>query len=85
MGLVVDDVTQTVLDDHSGKQIPYPYFRDVVFCSSKGKRSPVDKEFFFLGGIVGKCTKDSFQITSPGNAGSPVICGYNTGQHSEYF
>ena len=30
LGLVVDDVTQTVLDDHSGKQIPYPYFKATV-------------------------------------------------------
>ena len=26
---------------------------------------------------------DTFSITAPGNVGSPVICGYNTGQHSE--
>ena len=37
----------------------------------------------FLGGVVGDCHGDVFQIGSPGNVGSPVICGYNTGQHSE--
>ena len=37
----------------------------------------------FPGGVVGDCYGDIFQIGSPGNVGSPVICGYNTGQHSE--
>ena len=37
----------------------------------------------FPGGVVGDCYGDVFQIGSPGNVGSPVICGYNTGQHSE--
>lgn len=27
---------------------------------------------------------DQFSVTSPGNRGSPIICGTNTGQHSEY-
>jgi len=30
---------------------------------------------------TGACTTDSFTITSPGNVGSPLICGKNTGQH----
>jgi len=33
------------------------------------------------GGNIGDCIGDSFQITSPGNVASPVICGFNTGQH----
>jgi len=33
------------------------------------------------GGVVGDCRGDIFSITSPGNSGSPVICGYNTDQH----
>ncbi|XP_059089365.1 uncharacterized protein LOC131885355 [Tigriopus californicus] len=33
------------------------------------------------GGAIGDCTTDSFSITSPGNMGSPVICGTNTDQH----
>ncbi|XP_059079183.1 uncharacterized protein LOC131877512 isoform X2 [Tigriopus californicus] len=34
-----------------------------------------------LGGAIGDCTKDSFSVTSPGQSGSPVICGFNSGQH----
>jgi len=33
------------------------------------------------GSDVGDCTMDTFSVTAPGNVGSPVICGYNTGQH----
>ncbi|TRY61781.1 hypothetical protein TCAL_16302 [Tigriopus californicus] len=33
------------------------------------------------GGSIGDCTEDSFSLTSPGNIGSPLICGVNTGQH----
>ncbi|XP_059089773.1 uncharacterized protein LOC131885674 isoform X2 [Tigriopus californicus] len=33
------------------------------------------------GGAIGDCTTDSFSVTSPGNYGSPLICGFNTGQH----
>lgn len=39
----------------------------------------------FLGGALGDCTNDQFSITSPGNMGSPIICGFNTGQHSKMF
>ena len=35
------------------------------------------------GGSIGDCTKDSFTVGTPGNRGSPVICGFNTGQHSK--
>ena len=38
---------------------------------------------FNAGSDVGDCATDTFSITSPGGVGSPVICGYNTGQHSE--
>ena len=34
------------------------------------------------GGSIGQCATDAFSITAPGNAGSPEICGFNTGQHS---
>ncbi len=37
------------------------------------------------GGAVGDCATDTFSVTSPGNRGSPVICGFNTGQHSWNF
>ena len=33
---------------------------------------------------TGACTTDAFTITSPGNVGSPLICGLNTGQHSKF-
>ncbi|XP_059088780.1 uncharacterized protein LOC131884901 [Tigriopus californicus] len=33
------------------------------------------------GGAIGDCVTDSFSVTSPGNTASPVICGFNTGQH----
>jgi len=33
------------------------------------------------GGGVGDCVTDTFTVTSPGNAGPPVICGKNSGQH----
>ncbi len=33
------------------------------------------------GGAIGDCVTDSFSITAPGEVGSPVICGFNTGQH----
>ena len=36
------------------------------------------------GGAIGDCAVDSFVINSPGNKGSPEICGLNTGQHSKY-
>ena len=35
------------------------------------------------GGAYGQCTMDTFQVTGSGGA-SPVICGSNDGQHSEF-
>lgn len=35
------------------------------------------------GDAIGGCLTDQFSIASPGNVGSPVICGTNTGYHSE--
>ena len=35
--------------------------------------------------VLGACVIDTFSISSQGNAGSPIICGFNTGQHSMYF
>ena len=37
------------------------------------------------GGAIGDCTTDTFSVTSPGNRGSPIICGFNTGQHSKVW
>ncbi|TRY80030.1 hypothetical protein TCAL_16034 [Tigriopus californicus] len=31
---------------------------------------------------IGDCLTDSFVLSSPGNTASPVICGFNSGQHS---
>ncbi len=36
------------------------------------------------GGAIGDCETDSFSIAAPGNVGSPVICGFNDGQHSNF-
>ena len=33
---------------------------------------------------VGACATDTFTITTPGSQGPPLICGTNTGYHSEY-
>jgi hypothetical protein len=34
---------------------------------------------------TGSCTvADSFQMTSSSGANPPVICGFNTGQHSKF-
>jgi len=35
-----------------------------------------------IGSAIGDCLTDQFSVTSPGNRGSPIICGFNTGQHS---
>ena len=37
-----------------------------------------------LGNSIGDCISDSFVVETPGNIGTPVICGYNTGQHGIY-
>ncbi len=34
-------------------------------------------------GAVGDCATDAFAVSSPGGVGTPVICGINTGQHSQ--
>ena len=39
--------------------------------------------YHYLGGGIGDCVTDSFVFSAPGNRGSPVICGINTGQHSK--
>lgn len=41
--------------------------------------------FVLLAGAIGDCLTDAFSIKSPGKIGSPVICGTNTGYHSEYI
>ena len=36
-----------------------------------------------IGGALGDCTSDTFTFTTAGGTGAPLICGFNTGQHSE--
>lgn len=36
-----------------------------------------------FGASIGDCTTDTFVVSSPGRVGTPVICGDNSGQHSE--
>ena len=31
---------------------------------------------------AGQCLMDQFMVTSPGNPAPPVICGVNSGEHS---
>ena len=37
-----------------------------------------------VGAQLGDCATDQFSVTGA-RGGSPVICGKNTGQHSEYL
>ena len=39
--------------------------------------------FGFTGAAIGDCTTDSFMLSTPGNKGSPVICGTNKDQHGK--
>ena len=34
------------------------------------------------GATAGQCLMDTFMVTSPGNPTPPVICGVNSGEHS---
>ena len=34
---------------------------------------------------AGVCNTDSFAVTSPGGASTPIICGVNTDEHSKFF
>ena len=38
---------------------------------------------FPIGSALGDCVDDTFSVTSSAGRGSPVICGYNTDQHSK--
>ncbi|XP_059088965.1 uncharacterized protein LOC131885059 [Tigriopus californicus] len=39
------------------------------------------RAFSMNGGAIGDCTTDTFSVTAPESVSSPVICGFNTGQH----
>ena len=37
-----------------------------------------------VGQPQGQCLMDTFMVTSPGNPSPPMICGLNTGEHSNF-
>ena len=38
-----------------------------------------------VGQPQGQCLMDTFMVTSPGNPSPPMICGLNTGEHSNLW
>ncbi len=52
--------------------IAQPYKTTVDTTVAAGQR---------IGGSVGDCVDDTFDVAVQGNEGSPTICGFNTGQH----
>ena len=38
-----------------------------------------------VGQPQGQCLMDTFMVTSPGNPSPPMICGLNTGEHSNWL
>lgn len=60
-----------------------------ILTWTKMRKSAVFVPFFasilISGTSIGDCLTDSFSVTSPGNSGSPVICGTNTGAHSNFL
>ena len=42
-------------------------------------------KILIIGSSIGDCTSDTFVLATAGGIGSPVICGFNTGQHSKQF
>jgi hypothetical protein len=55
--------------------IAQPYKFDII------NPQVVNTGGFTSGGAVGDCVTDSFVLSSFGNIGSPMICGFNTNQH----
>ena len=43
----------------------------------------IDEKVATTTAAVGSCTTDTFSLASDGNQGTPIICGYNTGQHGK--
>ena len=56
------------------------YFQ--VFSIAGPQTGTTDTAATTSGGAFGTCYRDTFSLSSGGNLGSPIICGYNTGQHS---
>ena len=61
-----------------GHHVGSPYH----FCTC---RHCFDTQSFFPDYAAGACLTDQMSITSPGGIGSPIICGYNSGQHSKFL
>lgn len=54
-----------------------------VFSIAGPQTGTTDTASTTSGGAIGTCYRDVFSLSSGGNFGSPLICGYNTGQHSK--
>ena len=61
-----------------GHHVGSPYH----FCTY---RHCFDTQSCFPDYAAGACLTDQMSITSPGGIGSPIICGYNSGQHSKFL
>ena len=53
----------------------------MIATQTTGTTGAVNIDAAMQNGRVGSCSTDAFSITSPGEVGSPVICGTNTGAH----
>jgi len=53
----------------------------IVFSIASPQTGTTDTAATTSGGAFGTCYRDTFSLSSGGNLGSPIICGYNTGQH----
>ena len=60
-------------------------FMQSHFCKALSLYSFLNCVYFFLllGQLVGDCVDDQFSITGGLSAGTPTICGTNTGYHSK--
>jgi len=62
-------------------RLDFTTFNIVGPFAGRARLAPFAVEDLNRGGSIGDCIGDTFQLMSPGNAPSPVICGFNTGQH----
>ena len=92
-GYLTDFVTILETPDFNWNCITFVYRRILSPQKCEGRLGQVNRPISFFvcpllfficspGGVIGDCVTDTFAATSPGNQGSPVICGFNTGQHS---
>ena len=66
-----------VLNNH---KLPHYIFNPFKVFDIVGPQAQSSGNLY--GGAIGDCTTDSFSISTKGYTGTPVICGINTGQHS---